>query len=437
MSSSDTIYALASGRLPAGIAIVRISGELSTRACLALCGCIPAERVATYVAVRDEAGGVLDRALALYLPKPATFTGEDVIELHLHGSRAVVASVYARLGAMQGLRPADAGEFSRRAFLNGKMNLTQAEAFADLIEAETESQRRLAMANADGAQSRLYGTWRETLLHATAMIEAELDYPDEEDVAGNVSDQIWQGIRELSQEMRGHVAGFKRCEMIRDGYDVVITGPPNAGKSSLLNALLARDAAIVSPEPGTTRDLVEAVLDIDGYKVRVTDTAGLRDGAGAVEEIGIRKARQRIAFADLVVEAIDLSLPEQPGQTQNEALSVRIGTKADNAVYDHKVDLSTSAETGTGIAELLSLIGSRAAEAAGNITDILPSRARHVEEIASAATNLEWAVRNPAHALELRAEALRQASQSLAKIVGLIDTEEVLGTIFSRFCIGK
>ena len=297
----DTIVALSSGRLPSGIAIVRISGPQTRFAVETIAGALPEPRRATFSRLRTPLGETIDSGLLLFFPGPGSFTGEDLAEFQVHGGKAVVAALLQALTSLPGIRHAEAGEFTRRAFLNGKLDLIESEALADLISSETEAQRRLAVSNASGAQSGLYAGWRRRIIHAMAMIEAELDFSDEADIPGSVADQVWADVLALRQEIEDHVKGYHQAEIIRDGYDVVIVGAPNAGKSSLLNALAQRDAAIVSDEPGTTRDLVELSLDLNGVKVRLTDTAGIRDAAGKVEAIGIERALGRAKSADLVL----------------------------------------------------------------------------------------------------------------------------------------
>lgn len=436
MASPETIYALSSGRLPAGVAVVRVSGPHAPGMCRSLCGVLPSPRRATLTSIKHKDGSLIDRALVIFFPAPHSSTGEDLVEFHLHGGRAVVSALYAALSTCPEARPAEPGEFTFRAFLNGKMDLLQAEAVADLVEAETETQRRLALANAGGLQTALYVDWRNRLLHAQAMAEAELDFADEDDVPGSIADQVWKDMQSLAAEMRRHCADYSRAETIRDGFDVVIAGPPNAGKSSLFNALLRRDAAIVSPEPGTTRDLVEAVLELDGVKVRLTDTAGIREQPGIVEAMGIEKARQRIESADLVLAVVDLSTTGATDVVASDK-HLRVGTKADAACTCTVVDIETSAATGAGIEELLSEIARQADAAAGTPLTAIPSRMRHVEEVSRAASALDWATEHSDAALEIRVEALRSASRALSKLIGTIETEDVLGAIFSRFCIGK
>jgi tRNA modification GTPase len=436
----DTIFALSSGRLPSGVAVIRLSGPQTRFALEAIAGVLPRQRRAELRLFRARDGAVLDAGLALFFPSPHSFTGEDCGEFQVHGGRAVVQAVLSELGAITGLRHAEAGEFTLRAFLNGKMDLTAAEALADLVSAETEAQRRFAIGNARGAQGVMYEGWRTRLLHARAMIEAELDFSDEGDVPGSVSEGIWKDMAGLEQELEDHVRSFSRAEMIRDGVRVVILGAPNAGKSSLLNALAQRDVAIVSEEPGTTRDLLDVALDLDGFKVLVTDTAGIRVGSGKVETMGIERALARAADADLVLYLEDMA---DPVAVNNERLNVpalRVGTKldmyADNegacGRYDHRI----SAKSGAGLDALLADLSGRIARMAGDVGDTLPSRQRHVQLLRQSAIHLRDA-RNDQEALEVRAEHLRLAGDALGKIVGAIDVEDLLGAIFSEFCVGK
>ncbi len=441
MIFQDTIYALSSGRLPAGVAVVRLSGRHTRIALSTLTGSVPPPRVARFGAIKNPAGDMLDQGLTVFFPGPASFTGEDTGELQLHGGRAVVAAVLDALSGIDGLRHAEPGEFSRRAFLNGKIDLTGAEALADLVSSETEAQRRFALLNASGAQSDLYGEWRRRIIHARAMIEAELDFSDQEDVPGSISDEIWRDVRALIEKMDRHLASFRRAEIIRDGYKVVILGAPNAGKSSLLNALAGRDVAIVTDEPGTTRDLVEVTLDLHGIKVTVVDTAGIREGAGKVEAIGIARALRSAETADLVLQIEDLA-QQQPAPRLDVGLAdaIIVGTKNDLVAVGAspgRYDFTISIKSGSGLTELLEEIGRRAGAAVGDLGDVLPSRLRHVELLRRCRTELDHAIRQPASALELSAEDLRKASDSLGRIVGAVDVEDLLDTIFSSFCIGK
>ncbi|BCG98960.1 tRNA modification GTPase MnmE [Mesorhizobium sp. 131-2-5] len=386
---------------------------------------------------------MLDNGLVIFFPGPASFTGEDVAEFHVHGGRAVVARMLEIIADFDGVRHAEPGEFTRRAFLNGKVDLVETEALADLVNAETEAQRRFAVQNAEGVQSELYLSWRRRLVHARAMIEAEIDFADEDDVPGSVSDTVWSEVRAMIGEIDHHIAGFHAAEIIRDGFEVVILGAPNAGKSSLFNALARRDAAIVTDEPGTTRDLLEVTLDLGGLRVRLTDTAGLRDAPGKVEAIGIAKARAKADRADLLLLLEDILSPGDVRPLPGKAPLLRVGTKLDlldeQAAGDAagRYDFVISVMNGTGVETLLAEIGRCAAEAAGDVGDILPSRLRHVELLGEANRHLLRAIDEHTGGQELRAEELRLAADRLGRIVGAIDVEDMLDVIFSQFCIGK
>ncbi|WP_149803294.1 tRNA uridine-5-carboxymethylaminomethyl(34) synthesis GTPase MnmE [Mesorhizobium sp. NFR06] len=435
MTSKDSIVALSSGRLPAGIAVIRISGPKTRFVVETIAGSVK-DRFTTLRKLRAPDGSTIDHGLVLFFPGPASFTGEDVAEFHVHGSRAVAAKMLETITGFEGVRHAEPGEFTRRAFLNGKLDLVETEAIADLVNAETEAQRRFAVRNAEGAQSDLYANWRRRLIHARAMIEAEIDFADEEDVPGSVSDAVWSDVAAMIGEIERHIEGFKAAEIIRDGFEVVIVGAPNAGKSSLFNALAQREAAIVTDEPGTTRDLLEVVMDLNGLKVRIVDTAGLRHAAGKVESIGIERARAKAGAADLVLLLEDMADPVAVGDVPSGAPLLRIGTKADIAAAGAgDYDLVISSKDGTGLDPLLAQIGSRAAAAVGGSGDVLPSRLRHVELLTKTTGFLRAALSGRSQ--ELRAEELRLAADRLGRIIGAVDVEDLLDVIFSQFCIGK
>lgn len=435
MASKDSIVALSSGRLPAGIAVIRISGPKTRFVVETIAGPIK-DRFTNLRTIKTADGSAIDHGLVLFFPGPGSFTGEDLAEFQVHGSRAVAAKMLETITGFEGVRHAEPGEFTRRAFLNGRLDLVETEALADLVNAETEAQRRFALSNVEGAQSELYSSWRRWLIHARAMIEAEIDFADEEDVPGSVSEAIWSDVTAMIGEIERHVEGFKAAEIIRDGFEVVILGAPNAGKSSLFNALARREAAIVTDEPGTTRDLLEVVMDINGLKVRLVDTAGLRDAAGKVESIGIERARAKADVADLVLLLEDMANPASVGEVSAGAPVLRIGTKSDIAdVGAGAYDLVISSRDGSGLGRLLDEIGSRAAAAVGEAGDVLPSRMRHVELLREAIDFLRAALSG--HSQELRAEELRLAAERLGRIVGAVDVEDLLDVIFSQFCIGK
>lgn len=435
----DTIYALSSGALPAGVAVVRMSGPGTRAALEVLAGEVPAPRRARLSAFRDRNGALLDRGLCLFFPGPASFTGEDCGELHVHGGRAVVAAMMEALGGLPDFRHAESGEFTRRAFVNGKMALTGAEALADLIDAETDAQRRFALANAEAGHGELYEAWRKRLIEARALIEAELDFADEEDVPDSAADSVWMDVAALKGELEAHAGAFKTAEIIREGYRVVILGAPNSGKSSLLNALARRDAAIVTDEPGTTRDVIEVALDIGGAKVIVTDTAGIRDNPGRVEAIGISRAMDHAERADLVVALEDLSAPV-PVRVPDGRKVLRVGSKTDLICADRaggRCDCAISVETGEGLAGLLEVLGREAAAAVEGRAETLPFRVRHVTLLEEAAGHLRTVLGMDGAPLELRAEELRLAANALGCITGSADAEDLLDAIFARFCIGK
>ena len=389
--------------------------------------------------IRDGQGALLDRGMAVLIPGPASVTGEDCGELHLHGGTAVVAAVLDALSAMPGLRAADPGEFTRRAFLNGKLDLVEAEALADLISAETEVQRRFALGNAHGRHAALYAGWRQAIIQARALVEAELDFSDQDDVPDAVAERAWDALIEVVREIDGHLSAFHQAEMIREGFKVVILGAPNAGKSSLLNALAGRDAAIVTEEAGTTRDLIEVALDLSGAKVRVVDTAGIRPEAGKVEEIGITRALDAAAGADLLLELVDMSDPRRLVLPDFEAGRLVVGTKSDLVPGGVGVayDLTVSTRDGSGLQSLLDLLSERAAAATSVIGDAVPFRARHLDGLRSCRGALLKAIEGKGATLELRAEELRVASQSLGRLAGQAGVEEVLDFVFSGFCVGK
>ncbi|MER8685626.1 tRNA uridine-5-carboxymethylaminomethyl(34) synthesis GTPase MnmE [Mesorhizobium sp. M1136] len=442
MISKDSIVALSSGRLPAGIAVIRISGPQSRFVVETIAGSAVPNRVASYRKLRAPDGSVLDSGLVVFFAGPDSFTGEDVAEFHVHGGRAVVAKMLETITSFDGVRHAEPGEFTRRAFVNGKLDLVETEALADLINAETEAQRRFAVHNAEGVQSELYLGWRRRLIHARAMIEAEIDFADEDDVPGSVADTVWSDVRAMIAEIERHVAGFRAAEIIRDGFEVVILGAPNAGKSSLFNALARREAAIVTDEPGTTRDLLEVVLDLEGVRVRVTDTAGLREAPGKIEAIGIEKARAKAHSADLLLLLEEMAEPMAIGVLPGAIPALRVGTKVDllrakSPSPAAHYDIAISTQDGTGVAELLDEIGRHAAAQIGQAGDILPSRLRHVELLNETKRFLLAAAASSDRGQELRAEELRLAADRLGRIVGAVDVEDMLDVIFSQFCIGK
>lgn len=431
--TDDTIFALSSGTLPAGVAVVRLSGPKAFESARILAGDLPVDRRAGLRTIRSRDGLVIDQALVLGFPGPNSFTGEDCVELHLHGSRAVVSAVYEELAIIPDLRLAEAGEFSRRAFENGKLDLIEVEGLADLIAAETEMQRRLAIEQSFGGQSALYMEWAERLTHARALIEAELDFADEEDVPGAVSDRVWADMGDLLLEIESHIAEARAGEIIRDGYKVVIAGPPNAGKSSLLNALAKRDVAIVTEIAGTTRDILHIDVDMEGYLVRFFDTAGLRESEDQVEKEGVRRARGAIEQADMVLQLEEIDSDAKYNLAPASQTLLRIGTKLDKRGPSRDYDLCISSRTGEGLEELRSRILNELRRVWSG--SLVPNRLRHIQYLKEASNFIAEALNGSE--LDLRAESLRAAASSLGRITGRVDVEQLLDVIFSQFCIGK
>jgi tRNA modification GTPase len=437
-----TIYAPSSGHGKAGVAVIRISGPQSVEVLRRMAGGVPQPRVARLTTIRNpESREILDRGLILFFPAPRSFTGEDMAELHIHGGRAVLEGVLAALTTFEDMRVAEPGEFARRAFENGKLDLTAAEGLADLIDAETEAQRRQAIRQADGALAELYEGWRVRLIAASAAIEAALDFSDERDVPETIADAARPAVKMLVGEMAAHLADARGGEILRDGFRVVIAGPPNAGKSSLLNALARRDAAIVSAEAGTTRDVIEVRLNLDGYPVILMDTAGIREALGAIEAEGIRRTLDRMREADLVLWLDDLTAPTitplpAPGDDAPETL--RVANKTDLATMPAPENaIPISARTGAGLDGLLAVLLQRVRSQIGATEDAPITRARYRYELQRAQAALISFLHNSDAALELRAEDLRSAATALGRLTGRVDVEDILDKIFSDFCIGK
>lgn len=437
----DTIFALSSGSPPAGVAVIRISGPGVRFGLETVAGGVPQARRAHLAHLRDKAGQVLDHGLILFFPGPQSFTGEDVAELQIHGGRASVSAVLAVLSKLPGFRLAEPGEYTKRAFENGRMDLTAVEGLSDLIRAETESQRRQAVGQAEGALRELYEAWARRITHARAMVEAELDFSDEEDIPGSVTDRIWPEMEALVRELSVHLSRAKAGEIVRDGFRIALIGPPNAGKSSLLNALARRDVAIVSDIPGTTRDIVEVRLDIDGHLVLLQDTAGLREARDEIEQEGIRRSILAAETADLVLELCEVrKTGDKPKATVPRGVkSIQLWSKCD-LLRDGDVPgdgLLISSKSGDGIDTLLSEIGRAISDTTGNSGEILPTRERHVQYLGICQRELETAVNRISLPIEVRSEYLRNAAVALGRITGSVDVEDLLGVIFSEFCVGK
>jgi len=445
----DTIFALATAPGRAAVAILRISGPGAGVALRELAGPPPMARHATVRRLHDAGGRPIDEALILWLPGPSSYTGEDMVELQTHGGVAVVSAVTRALEAA-GLRLASPGEFTRRAFEAGRLDLDQAEGVADLVDAETDAQARQALAQLGGALGRRYETWRKTLTHALAYVEAAVDFPDEE-VPADVAARALPRVRSLQEDFRAALADSRRGERVRDGYRIALIGAPNAGKSALFNALLGRDAAIVTPTAGTTRDVIEAALVLDGYKVVLADMAGLRTVDEAIEAEGVRRARAWAEDAAMRIWVIDGAACS--GAWREAATLVHVGdvivfNKADLPVGDDRAATrARSGETleafdiaatdGQGVERLRAALAARVVEDLSGADFPAVTRLRHEALLREALTRLEHVDTAALEAPELAAEDLRLAARALERITGRIGAEDVLEVVFSTFCIGK
>lgn len=440
--TSSTIFALASGRGRSGVAVVRVSGPGAGVVVTALAGRLPVPRMASLRSLRDPRdGSLIDRGLVLWFPAPTSFTGEDMAEFHVHGGPAVVEALLGVLGREEIAVAAEAGAFTRRAFENGRLDLIAVEGLADLVAAETDGQRRQALRQMSGALGAIYDDWRSRLVREAAYFEAQIDFPDEADIPEDVISGALERLQGLAGEIAGHLADGRRGERLRDGVHVAIAGPPNVGKSSLLNALARREVAIVSDRPGTTRDVVEVHLDLGGVPVVLADTAGLREAGDEIEEEGIRRAERRIGEADLVLWVVDpagVGSPRLPG-VDSEALLVL--NKADLLSEDDlsavKADLVVSARTGTGIDGLIEGLRVRAEGIAGLGEQAGVTRARHRTALEGCLASLGRAVSGDRQFPELIAEDIRSAATALGRLTGRVDVEDLLDVIFAEFCVGK
>jgi tRNA modification GTPase len=440
----QTIYALASGRTPSAIAIIRISGPASGRVLERLCGKRPQPRLATLATLKRSDGEAIDESVALWFPAPHSATGEDVAELQVHGGRAVIAAVFAVLETIDGVRPAEPGEFTRRAFENGKLDLTEAEGLDDLIHADTDRQRRQALRHLKGLLGTRAENWRQQIIEASALIEAGIDFSDEGDVSTELVAPALRKIAALKAEIEKTLAASAQSERLRDGLTVAIAGPPNAGKSTLLNRLAKREAAIVSPHAGTTRDVIEVHLDLDGYPVTLIDTAGLRDTDDPVEQEGVRRARERVRVSDIVLWLSDAreTLPKGEGISNNSAPVWTVRNKTDLVVNEKKAnadpaEFEISAARGDGVDALIAALVSYAHTYFGAGENAIVSRARHRNLLLEAVQALGRAEQLAGQGDEFVAEELRIAVHSLGKLLGRVDIEDILDSIFRDFCIGK
>jgi len=440
---SQTIFALASGGGRAALSVYRLSGPEAGAALRALTGQdLPPPRLASLRTLKDPEDQPIDKGLVLWFPGPASFTGEDVVELHLHGGRAVSQAISRALLDL-GVRPAEPGDFTRRAFEAGKLDLTQAEAIADLVDADTAAQRRQALSQLEGTLGQLYEGWRLELLRGQAHLEAAIDFA-EEDLPLDLILSSKAALANLANRIAAHLADDGRGERVRDGLRAVLLGAPNAGKSSLLNLLAGRDAAIVSATAGTTRDVIEVALDLAGYPILLADTAGLRDGAEEIEREGVRRARERADSADiklLVLDGGDWPRLDAESMVQLDSRCLVLLNKSDLVIGDipdkilnHPV-IAVSAKSGEGIEKLLDRLASAAEDRMAGSGAPALTRARHRSALIDAEASLRRAQQQTLP--ELVAEDVRVAARAIGKITGRVDVEAMLDIIFREFCIGK
>ncbi len=448
----QTIFALSSGRTPSAIALVRMSGPRAGAVLTSLAGKLPLPRVVTRAVLRDSEAQPIDDAVVLWFPGPASATGEDVAEFHVHGGRAVLASLFAALSAFDDVRAAEPGEFTRRGFENGKLDLTEAEALDDLIHADTDRQRRQALRQLKGLLGDRARDWRARIIEASALIEAGIDFSDEGDVPVELIAPARAKMKTLLGEIQQVLSAQGKAERLREGLVVAIAGPPNVGKSTLINQLARREVAIVSPHAGTTRDVIEVQLDLDGYPVTVVDTAGIRDTDDPVEQEGVRRAQARAAEADLVLWLADMSGTKHGygGATQVWMLRNKIDLEHQNADAadssgslaelqraDGKSGFAISASRGDGIPELVSALVAFAQDFFGAGEGGLITRQRQRQLLQQTAESLRRSISVADTSEELAAEELRVAAQALGRLLGRVDVEDILDVIFREFCIGK
>src|SRR3954447_13783903 len=438
----QTIFALSYGRPPSALAVVRVSGPGASLVLTTLAGKLPAPRQASRRLIHDGVGQPIDDSVVLWFPGPASATGEDVAEFHVHGGRAVLAALFAAISAIPNMRVAEPGEFTRRAFENGKLDLTEAEGLDDLIHADTDRQRRQALRQLKGLLGDRARDWRARIIEASGLIEAGIDFSDEGDVPSELIAPALAKIKVLLTEIEEVLAGQGRSERLRDGLVVAIAGPPNVGKSTLMNQLARREVAIVSPHAGTTRDVIEVQLDLDGYPVAVIDTAGIRETDDPVEQEGVRRARARAADADLVLWLADSPGVETEGEGAAPVWLVRnkidldtagwpLGESAEGRVFQ------ISASRGDGVPELIAALVGFAQRTFGGTEGGLISRTRQRKLLQETVASLQRCTAVVGQGEELAAEELRTAAHSLGRLLGRVDVEDILDVIFREFCVGK
>ena len=440
----QTLFALSSGPPPSAISIVRVSGPKAGTALTSLAGTRPVPRMAMRTLLRDARQQPIDDAVVLWFPAPGSATGEDVAEFHVHGGRAVLAALFAALSAFADVRPAEPGEFTRRAFENGKLDLTEAEGLDDLIHADTDRQRRQALRQLKGLLGDKARDWRAQIIETSALIEAGIDFSDEGDVPAELMAPAMAKIRTLLAEIQEVLVGQGRSERLRDGLVVAIAGPPNVGKSTLMNQLARRDVAIVSPHAGTTRDIIEVQLDLDGYPVSLIDTAGIRQTEDPVEQEGVRRAHARAAEADLVLWMIDAQ--HRQSRHQGGAPVWMVRNKIDLEAAEPRAlagsgsrgpDFAISASRGDGIQELMAALVAFAQDFFGLSEAGLIGRERQRKLLQETADALRRSLAVGGEGDELAAEELRTAAHSLGRLLGRVDVEDILNAVFKDFCIGK
>lgn len=444
----QTIFALSSGRPPSAIAVVRVSGPQAGPTLTTLAGKLPGPRQASRRLLRDGAGQPIDDAVVLWFPGPGSATGEDVAEFHVHGGRAVLSAVLAAISQIPNTRAAEPGEFTRRSLENGKLDLTEAEGLDDLIHADTDRQRRQALRQLQGLLGDRARDWRERIIEASALIEAGIDFSDEGDVPAELRAPAVKAIKALHDEIAEVLAAQGQAERLRDGLVVAIAGEPNVGKSTLINQLARREVAIVSPHAGTTRDVIEVQLDLDGYPVTVIDTAGIRETDDPVEQEGVRRARARAEDADLVLWLVEAEQVVGPEAMRSLRKSGG-GDRPDGSIWivRNKIDLggssspsgefAVSARRGDGIPVLIEALVKFASEFFGSSEGAVVTRARQRDLLSRASDSLRRSLELVEEGEELAAEELRAAAYALGRLLGRVDVEDVLGAIFQKFCIGK
>ena len=438
----QTIFALSSGRPPSAIALVRVSGPQAGKVAMALAGKMPSPRMATRALLRDVGQRPIDDSVVVWFPSPASATGEDVAEFHVHGGRAVLAALFAALAGFEDVRPAEPGEFTRRAFENGKLDLTEAEGLDDLIHADTDRQRRQALRQLKGLLGDKARDWRAQIIEASALLEAGIDFSDEGDVPEELMAPALARIEALLVEIQAVLAAEGRSERLRDGLVVAIAGPPNVGKSTLMNQLARREVAIVSPHAGTTRDVIEVQLDLDGYPVTVIDTAGIRETDDPVEQEGVRRARARAADADLVLWLTDSprAAVQHEGVTPVWTVRNKIDLEAAGrplADTQRQEAFQISAIGGDGVPNLIAALVGFAQAYFGGGEGGLIGRTRQRRLLQETAASLERSIEVVEQGEELAAEELRAAAHSLGRLLGRVDVEDILDVIFREFCVGK